>query len=65
MDRWDCEHSGLDKWHLKRVDAIDPSKATGGMGVRYCLRLEAFSSGILRVHGIAVYIHPGPRILFH
>jgi hypothetical protein len=38
------------------MDAIDPSMATGGIGVRHCLRLEPISDQIFRVHGIAVYI---------
>jgi hypothetical protein len=37
---------------------IDPSRAPGGIGVRYCLRLERISGEIFSVHGIAVYIHP-------
>jgi hypothetical protein len=48
----------LDKWHLKWVDAIDPSRAPGSIGVRHCLRLGLIPGEIFGVHGFPVYIHP-------
>jgi hypothetical protein len=48
----------LDNWHLKWVDAIDPSRAPGSIGVRYCLRLGLIPGEIFGVHGFPVYIHP-------